>query len=596
MHQQSSFRAVRDLYKYAEKYRQRIVAASVCSIVNKFLDILPEVLIGIAIDVVIRQQHSFIASLGITDPYQQLLLLGGITFLVWAGESLFEYLYLVLWRNLAQDLQHDARIDAYARVQHFDLGYFDKNNTGNLIAIMNDDVNQLERFLNGGANSIIQVFTTVIVIGAIFFFLSPLIALIAFTPIPVIIIGAFYFQRRAQPLYRQVREKVGLLSSRLAANLGGIKTIKSFTTEDFELENVSRDSRDYVAANREAIRISSAFIPIIRMAILAGFMATLLVGGWLTLNGRLQVGSYGALVYLTQRLLWPLTDLAQVVDLFERAMASTHRILELLATPILIRDRKDAITKSKIYGELIFENVSFSYATGGPVIEGLTIEIPAGSTVAFVGPTGSGKSTLIKLIMRFYAPSEGRILLDNTDIRDLTIQSLRHHIGLVAQDTYLFPGSIIENIAYGSDNVDLQAVTAAADAAGALEFIQRMPEGMNTVVGERGQRLSGGQRQRLSIARAIFRNPSILILDEATSSVDNETEVLIQKSLDAISAGRTTLIVAHRLSTIVNADIVYVMEHGKITAAGSHSELLNQDGLYRNLWRVQTGGSDHTTA
>ena len=585
----SSFQALNQLLIYARSFRARILLATLCSFINKILDVMPELLIGVAIDVVIRQQDSFLAGFGVSDPFQQLLVLGVVTLIVWAGESLFEYFYLILWRNLAQDLQHQLRIDAYDHVQHLDLQYYDQSSTGNLVSILNDDVNQLERFFNGGANSLIQILTAVLIVGAIFFVLSPKIALIAFSPIPVIILGAFYFQRRAQPLYAEVRERVGHLSSRLEANLSGIQTIKSFTAESFERDNLNRDSLEYVLANRRAIRVSSAFIPIIRMAVLAGFLATLLLGGWMAINGQLQVGSYGALVYLTQRLLWPLTGLADVVDLFERAMASSNRILSLINVDTPIRDHADAKELTDIDGEVNFSAVNFSYRADMPVLQDLSLNISAGSTVAFVGPTGSGKSTVVKLLLRFYRPDSGHISVDQSDIRDIQLDSLRRHIGLVAQDSYLFPGTIGENIAYGVSAPNAEQLHQAALTAGAMEFIERMPEGMDTLVGERGQRLSGGQRQRLAIARALYKNAPILILDEATSAVDNETEAAIQRSLQTISKGRTTLIVAHRLSTIVHSDCIYVMDKGKIIDAGTHTELIGRAGMYRSLWQVQTG-------
>lgn len=563
--------------------------ASACSVMNKLFDIMPEILIGIAIDVVVRQKASFVAALGIPDPKWQLALLGGLTLVIWVLESLFEYLYLVLWRNLAQDLQHAMRMDAYEHVQHLDLSYFEDRSTGNLVTIMNDDVNQLERFLNGGANNLIQVGTTVVAVGTVFFVLSPLIALIAFTPIPVIVIGAFYFQRRAQPLYAEVRSRVGDLGTRLSANIAGITTIKSFATERFEAGRVRTDSNAYLEANRRAIAVSSAFIPVIRMAILAGFVATFLLGGWQTLNGTLNVGAYGVLVFLTQRLLWPLTNLAETVDLYERAMASSRRILDLIETPVAIRDVADARPLQHVKGRIEFSQVDFAYGDSARVLHNINLIIEAGSTVAFVGQTGSGKSTLIKLLLRFYQPDAGSIRIDDVPVDAVSLDSLRRRIGLVSQDVFLFQGTIGENIAYGSPEASMDMIRAAAEAAEAAEFIDRLPEGYDTVVGERGQKLSGGQRQRLSIARALLKNPPILILDEATSAVDNDTEAAIQRSLQRISHSRTTLVIAHRLSTIVHADRIYIMDRGRIVEAGTHAELLAKRGIYAALWSVQTG-------
>ena len=585
----SSFAALLRLLRYARSFRPRILLASVCSIMNKLFDVMPEILIGIALDVVVRQEDSFIAALGIVDPRWQLGTLGALTLAVWICESIFEYLYMILWRNLSQDLQHAMRLDAYSHVQALDLSFFEDRSTGNLITILNDDVNQLERFLDGGANNLIHVATTLVAVGAVFFAVSPLIAVVAFTPIPVIVVGAFYFQRRAQPLYAEVRSRVGLLGARLAANITGISTIKSFATEDFEAGRVREDSAAYVSANRKAIAVSSAFIPIIRMAILVGFTATFLLGGLKTLDGSLNVGAYGVLVFLTQRLLWPLTGLAETVDLYERAMASSRRILDLIATPIRIRDAAHARPVTALSGTIEFRGVGFSYAIGEPVLEDVDLRIPAGATIAFVGQTGSGKSSLMKLLLRFYAPDAGEILLDGEPIDGISLDSLRRRIGFVSQEVFLFQGTVRDNIAYGSPDASFDEIKAAADAAEATEFITGMPRGFDTIVGEAGVKLSGGQRQRLSIARALLKDPAVLILDEATSAVDNETEAAIQRSLQRISHSRTTLVVAHRLSTIVHADEICVLDKGRIVERGTHEQLIRADGIYAALWRVQTG-------
>ena len=577
------------LLHYARGYRGRIRLASFCSVMNKLFDVMPEILIGMAIDVVVRQERSFLADFGIQEPFKQMLFLGLITIAVWALESLFQFFLQILWRNLSQSLQHDLRLDAYGHMQDLDMAWFEESSTGKLVAILNDDVNQLERFLDGGANALIQVATSIIAVGAVFFYISPQIALMAFTPIPVIVLGAFWFQRRAQPLYANVREKVGILSTRLANNIAGIATIKSFTREQHELEQVKQESEDYVTANRGAIRISSAFIPIIRMAILAGFVATLVYGGKQVLDGQLNAGAYSVLVFLTQRLLWPLTRLAETVDLFERAMASTRRILNLIEVPVQTRSGSIELAKEQVRGELEFDNVSFAYPNGAAVLHDINLQIAPGKTIAVIGQTGSGKSTLMKLLLRFYSPSGGRIKLDGTDLAELKIPDLRAALGLVSQDVFLFHGSVADNIAYGRPGASQSEIEAAARAAEAHDFILQLPQGYDTIVGERGQKLSGGQRQRVSIARAVIKDPPVLILDEATSAVDNETEAAIQRSMQVITRGRTTLVVAHRLSTIVNADRIYVLDQGRVTETGNHKELIAANGLYAALWKVQAG-------
>ena len=576
------------LLSYAPSHKKHVVLASICSVINKIFDIAPEILIGIAIDIVVNTKTSFFAQLGITDPKQQILLIALLTFFIWVGESLFEYLYMILWRGLAQKLQHEIRVHTYRHMQNLDLHYFEDKSTGNLVSILNDDINQLERFLDGGANQLLQTLTAVLGVGAVFFFISAQIAMLAFLPIPLILIGAFYFQHKAQPLYALVRDRAGLLSAKLSNNLAGIMTIKSFTREEFESRAVEADSLNYYEANRKAIAVSSIFIPVIRMAILCGFLATLVVGAWKAFAGELGVGSYGVLVFLTQRLLWPLTGLASTVDLYQRAVASTRRILSLIETPVHIQSGQ--YKPAHLNGDITFNKVRFQYASGPIILNNLSFQIQAKKTTAFVGTTGSGKSTLVKLLLRFYEIDQGDIFLDQLPLKDFDSGALRSQIGLVSQDVFLFHGSVLQNIQDGKANASFEDVLHAAKLAEAHDFIMNLPQQYETVIGERGQKLSGGQRQRISIARAIVKNPDILILDEATSSVDNETEAAIQKSLAVIAKNRTTIIIAHRLSTIVLADRIYVLENGEIKESGNHPQLLKTAGAYSNLWNVQTGG------
>tara|TARA_Y100001934_G_scaffold283849_1_gene408019 strand:- start:12824 stop:14509 length:1686 start_codon:yes stop_codon:yes gene_type:complete len=554
---------------------------------NKFWDLAPPILIGMAIDVVTYREKSVIADLGYPDPKDQFLILVAITVVIWILESVFEYLFGVLWRNLAQTAQHELRMDAYEHIQNLEMQWFSGQTTGGLMAIMNDDVNQLERFLDQGANDLLQVATTVIVVGIVMFILAPEVAILAVIPVPIIVGGSFIFQRRIGIRYAKVRKEVADLNSLLNNNLSGITTIKSFTAEEREVERVGMASESYRDANRDAIRLSASFVPLIRMAILFAFTANMLVGGWLALDGTLSVGAYSVIVFITQRLLWPLTRLGQTFDLYQRAMASTTRVLDLLDTPMGLIEGKVQI--SNVRGEIKFENINFSYPDRESVVDNLSLEIPAGSTVGLVGSTGSGKTTLIGLLLRFHDPLNGSVSLDNYDVKELTLKSLRSSISLVSQSTTLFPGTVRENILYGDPNASEEDLFEAANIAEATTFIESLPKGWDTDIGEDGHRLSGGQRQRLAIARAVLKDAPILILDEATSNVDNETEAALQRSIEKISHNRTTLIIAHRLSTVRNADLIAVLDSGKITELGRHEDLVDANGLYARLWSVQTG-------
>ncbi|HSG42684.1 MAG TPA: ABC transporter ATP-binding protein [Anaerolineales bacterium] len=579
------------LWGYARGHRRAMVLASLYSILNKIFDLAPPLLIGAAVDTVVEKENSIIASFGVTDVSSQLLVLAGLTVFIWVFESFFQYLYQVAWRNLAQTLQHELRLDVYDHVQHLKLAYFEDRTTGGLLAVLNDDINQLERFLNVGVNDIWQVVTTILVIGGIFFYTAPNVAWLAAIPMPIIIWGSIRFQRMLAPRYAAVREQVGMLNAQLANNLGGIATIKSFTAESHELGRVTVESDLYRETNRSAIALSSAFVPLIRMLIMSGFIAILISGGNMTINGTLAIGAYSVLIFMTQRLLWPLTSLGDTLDLYQRAMASTDRALDLLDADALLSDGKAKLDVENVKGDIELENVSFEYQNteNQSVIHELSLKMPAGETIGIVGSTGAGKTTLVKLLLRFYDVQDGCIRLDGHDLRDLRIKDLRRAIGFVSQDVYLFHGTVRENIAYGTFGATDEQIVEAAKIAEAHDFIMALPKGYDTIVGERGQKLSGGQRQRVSIARAVLKDPPVLILDEATSSVDNETEALIQRSLEKIAVGRTTIVIAHRLSTVRNADRIFVFERGQLAEHGKHDELVSSEGIYARLWGVQTG-------
>jgi len=563
--------------------------AALCSVLNKLFDLAPPVLIALAVNVVVQQDTSWLASWGVTSIPGQLGVLAGLSFVIWSAESLFEYLYALLWRNLAQTVQHELRLEAYAHLQRLEMGFFESSSSGRLLAILNDDINQLERFLDHGANEVLQLITTVLAVGGAMVWLSPAVAGVSFLPIPLILWGSLHFQKRLQPRYREVRERSGDLASRLANNLGGMLTIKSYAAEQWESERLCEQSRAYQRSNSKAIRLSAAFIPLIRFAILFAFLAILVIGGLQAWRGAIDVGTYSFLVFITQRLLWPLTSLGRTLDDYQRAMASTQRVLDLVDTPIAIPSGDRPLPRQSVRGQIRFEGVNFGYSGRELLLRDFDLEIPAGSTLGIVGATGSGKSTIVKLLLRLYELQSGTIRLDGQPVQTLELGDLRKAIGLVSQEVFLFHGTVAENIAYGSFDASRAAIERAAQLAEASRFIEALPQGYDTVVGERGQRLSGGQRQRIALARAILKNPPVLILDEATAAVDNETEAAIQRSLDRITAERTTLVIAHRLSTVRHADRIVVMDQGRIVESGSHEELIAAGGAYVNLWRVQAG-------
>ena len=578
------------LLKYMSPHKGTIRLATLCSVLNKIWDLAPPLLIGLAVDVVVQKEESFLAGFGIENAWHQLILLSVLTFIIWGLESLFEYFYGILWRNLAQTVQHELRLETFSHVQKQGMGWFDERQKGDVLAILNDDINQLERFLDKGANDLLQVTTTVIVVGAVFLAISWEVAIFAVLPIPVIIWGSFLYQRSLEPRYAEVRNTAGRLNALLENDLSGMSTIQSFTAEDRELKRVEDLSNEYRNANKKAIRLSVAFVPMIRMAILCGFTATLLLGGWYTLEGILAIGAYSVLVFMTQRLLWPLTRLGETFDLYQRAMASSTRVLDVLSSPTeIVQGDYTPNAETIASSDIELNGVGFAYTGRENVFEGLNLTIKSNETTGIVGATGSGKTTLIRLLLRFAEPKEGAIEWAGKPLPEWNLDTLRSSMSLVDQHITLFPTSILENIRYGNPEASDEEVKAAGFVAEASSFIEELPNSWGTLVGEGGHRLSGGQRQRIAIARAVLKNAPVLILDEATSAVDNETEAALQRSISKISNDRTAIIIAHRLSTIRNAERIIVLENGEIIEDGNHEELVLLQGTYARMWAVQTG-------
>jgi ATP-binding cassette subfamily B protein len=483
------------------------------------------------------------------------------------------------------------------------MDFFADKQTGEMMSILSNDVNRLERFLNDGMNSMFRLTVMVLGIAGILFYLNWQLALIALLPVPLIALFTYIFIKIIQPKYAEVRSTVGTVNSRLENNLGGIKVIKSSNTEEYESDRVDDVSQDYFDANWDAIDTRIKFFPGLRLLAGLGFVLTFLAGGLWVLAAEgdapwiftttLSTGEFVTFILLTQRFIWPMAQFGQIINMYQRARASSARIFGLMDEPYRVAEAEDAPDLEVTDGRVEYDEVSFGYdADEEPILEDIDFEVDPGETLALVGPTGAGKSTVLKLLLRLYDVEEGAIRVDGTDVRDVTIRSIRQSMGYVSQDTFLFYGTVEENIAYGSFDASREEVIEAAKMAEAHDFITNLPDGYDTEVGERGVKLSGGQRQRISIARAILKDPEILILDEATSDVDTETEMLIQRSLDEIAADRTTFAIAHRLSTIKDADEIVVLEGGRIVERGTHEELLDNDDLYAHLWGVQAGEID----
>ena len=588
MNNSSSFKSFLRFFKYAKKWRVKIYLATLYSVINKIFDIAPEILLGIAVDVVTSSNDNFLDHFGVHGSEDQVVTLAVLTFGIWAFESIFQYMYMVGWRNIAQSIEHDIRLDLYKNVQSLDMDWFENQKLGNISSIINDDVNQLERFLNNGINQIVQIIVSSILIGGVFFFISPVIAAIILLPIPIIFFISMFFQKNLSPKYLDVRESVGKLNSSIFNNLLGISTIKSFASEKRETHRLRDLSNNYLDKNKRAIKLSSAFVPVVRMGVLSGFLVTMVMGSLMALNKEITPGEFAMLLFLTQRFLWPFTSLGEIVDLFERSMASTKRILDTLDVRAVIKDgaNKDFTSFDE---SLDFKSIQFYYNKNNIVFDNISFTVERKKITAIVGPTGIGKTSLVKLLLRFYDPQKGEIRIGNENIKDLELRSLRRNIGLVGQDTFLFDGTIRENIIYPDENVDFEKMKNVSELSQSYEFIKDFEKGFETLIGERGVKLSGGQKQRLAIARALYKDPSILVFDEATSSIDNHTESLIQKSMKDICRDRTALIIAHRLSTIRYADNIIVIDNGNIAETGSHEELVLKNGLYKRLWDIQTG-------
>ncbi|WP_336362686.1 ABC transporter ATP-binding protein [Halalkalicoccus salilacus] len=589
--------------EYGLSHRFEYGVALAASVFARLLDLLPTIMLGVAIDAILLGTTGFSLFLVPdawlpTSPDGQFALSATIIAGAFVFGTAFHWLRNWGWNASAQHITHDVRVDTYERMQRLGLEFFSDKQTGELMSILSNDVNQLERFLNDGLNSASRLLVMMFGVAGVLLYLNWQLALVALLPAPLIAGFTYAFIRIIRPKYKTMRATVGALNSRLENNLGGIQVIKSSNTERYEDDRVDDASYEYYDANWDAIWTRIKFFPTLQLISGLGFVFTFVVGGYWVfvgppgpLSGTLTIGTFVVFITLSQQIIWPMAQFGQIINMYQRADASSARIFGLMDETGMLEQDVDAPALAVEEGRVEYDDVTFGYDEE-PIVEEIDFVVEPGDTCALVGPTGAGKSTVLKLLLRMYDVDEGAIRIDGQDLREVSLRSVRQSIGYVSQDTFLFYGTVRENIAYGTFTADDDEIVEAAKAAEAHEFITDLPAGYETMVGERGVKLSGGQRQRISIARAILKDPDVLVLDEATSDVDTETEMLIQRSLDELTEERTTFAIAHRLSTIKDAETILVLEDGRIVERGRHEKLLENGGLYAHLWGVQAGEID----
>jgi ATP-binding cassette subfamily B protein len=540
-----------------------------------------------------------------TDPTAQFRLSATVVGVALLGGALLQWVRGVAMNYFAHGVMFTIRTDAYEKMQRLDMTFFDNRETGEIISILNNDTNNLEVLFDNALGDSVRIGVIVFGVTGALLYTNWQLALVTLGVVPLLVGFTWWFVRVIEPRYTAIRSAVGDLNTRIENGLSGIELVKTTNTEAYENERVRGVSRDVFDAEMDVLKLSYFYRPGMELITGAALLATFVLGGlWvfagppLFFSGELTTGEFVVFMLLTQRLTGPMAQSASIVDWYQNARASGKRICGLMDVPVRIGDGPNASALGEVEGTVEYDGVSFAYESsegdegpgaGRPVLDRVDIEVAPSETVAIVGPTGAGKSTIAKLLLRLYDVTGGAVRIDGHDVRDVRLADLRSSIGYVSQETFLFDGTVAENIRYGRFDAPHEDVIAAAEAAEAHGFIEHLSEGYDTRVGERGVMLSGGQRQRIAIARTVLQDPEILLLDEATSAVDTETEYLIQRSLDRLAADRTTLVIAHRLSTVKDADTIVVLDEGQVVERGTHEELLTADGLYANLWSVQAG-------
>ena len=576
------------LVPYMAPYRLRAGVGLATNALARLFDLLPMIVTGRVVDAIALSASRNEPLSGYAFVLYGLGVLGSFL-----GLALFQTSSDYAWDTLAQKVRHDIRVRLYGHMQKLDVAYFEDRQAGDLMSVLSNDVDNLENFLADATTSMVRIVITFVGTYGFLLWLDWRLALLLFAPLPIAVAAVRFFATRVQPQYRRAREAVGAINSIIENNLQGIGVIQAYTAEAYQASRVGAHSAEYRDAAIFAARERARFVPLIYGVAGLGFSALIAVGGWLTFAGfGPSVGDYTTFILFATRLVMPLFVFGMLINQLQRSEASARRIMNLLHTEPKIVERPEAVPLERRPASIEFRAVRFAYPERPPVINGVDFRIEQGMVLGVVGPTGAGKSTLVKLLLRYYDPVSGDIRIDGLPLRDLSLSSFRKHVGYVSQEAFLFSGTVAENIRRGSPGATWEEVRNAARIAGADEFIRELPQGYDTRIGERGLKLSGGQRQRISLARAVLRDPPILILDEATSAVDTRTEEVIQQNLHQFRTGRMTLAVAHRLSTIRKSDEILVLVDGVVVERGSHDALVELEGVYADLWAVQSGQAE----
>ena len=567
---------LRRFFSYYRPYRKLFILDFTCAVGAGLLELAFPVAVNKFIDDLLPGQD------------WPLILIACIALLaIYALNTVLQYVVTYWGHMLGINIETDMRKKMFEHIQKLSFRFFDNNKTGHLIGRITNDLNDIGEVAHHGPEDVFIAIMTLIGAFILMAQINLQLAIITFVIVPIMAWVIIYFGRNMTTTYRQLFGNVGSFNARIEDNVGGIRVVQSFANENYEKKLFAVDNQMFRQTKLLAYKIMARSLSVSYMMTRLITILVMLSGAWFFIQGDLQIGEFVAFILLANVFFRPIEKINAVIESYPKGIAGFKRYLEIMDTEPDISDLPNAIEVKNLHGDIQFENVSFGYDADRPVLQGIHLSVSAGETIAFVGPSGAGKTTICSLLPRFYDVTGGRITIDGTDIRELKLESLRKQIGIVQQDVFLFSGTIRENIAYGKLDAELPEIWEAARRAHLEDLISNLPDGMDTIIGERGVKLSGGQKQRLAIARMFLKNPPILILDEATSALDTETEAAIQHSLAELSIGRTTLVIAHRLTTIRNADRIIVVNEDGISEEGRHEELVNAGGIYSRLYQAQ---------